>query len=844
MDVSSSSSRVWIPVLDSHYAVSRNLVPKEEFLDVLYRKGVLLKDEKRWLLKISFLDDGRRLVANKILLYSILCRHSNAIHTYQVLLDALLASQQNEVLETIIRSVRQCREDEDQSDSICNMWGPSSPSDSSSQGTTTLIVDMIVDMKLLIKIQEFRQSIHTWLCREVLGEVDHDQVAIHLHVVRSHEQQTQHVIIIYPSMETQDDAKQGPQVKEPVVVQLQGILQAEECGNLNCPKCDVELIGIRGLNHLFKPKSEVSPRSEFSHSSNFSRNFSRLSLSSQSRCSKSTDIGMFSPDEIETLDCVGNGKYSKVLKVRMAKTDKIAALKTAIDDKFIGDKKPFLNELRAFKSIDGHINVIELLGAVISEQHVERNLLFEYAENGDLDNLLSQQLEHHPTVSKQLKQRLVMALDIARGMEHIHQTIYHLDLMTSSVLVTRDYHCKISDFGCCEFLGGSQSSTFWVRSCTDLGSNTVFIAPERYQDNRWWTAKKKSKSDVFGFSMILYQLINLKKPWQGKTSDAIRERILTHQRPSLRKHDDCPKHIVNIAKSCWENYPDSRPTFYEIVDEMKTLAQPTLAQPTSAQPTSAQPTSAQPTSAQPTLVTLAQPTSNLNSDLSKGDSIRGTKNMSHESQNCEVSQPVKSNQDNSPRADYLEDNHVSSSSYFVRPAVSVPESVSPQEANATGRSHPTQIAGTSFVQQPAFPMFKGSAVYTKTTDGLPHPNQQTSASALVYGSSQIVTSHVSQSLTMSRAQQNAVAKRITNVWPMIATELDPEHFDANCIDGIKKKHPSDLRMQAVEMVQQWANKFSRHATAHRMAVALCKEGQRIVAEEELGTALVEFVVPP
>ena len=67
----------------------------------------------------------------------------------------------------------------------------------------------------------------------------------------------------------------------------------------------------------------------------------------------------------------------------------------------------------------------------------------------------------------------------------------------------------------------------------------------------------------------------------------------------------------------------------------------------------------------------------------------------------------------------MEDNHVSSSSYFVRPAVSVPESVSPQgrslsaspdeifidvscflivhvEANATGRSHPTQIAGESF----------------------------------------------------------------------------------------------------------------------------------------------------
>ena len=96
------ASKVWKPVLDNHYLVSRDLVPREAFLDILCRKGVLQKEEKQWLLKNSLGDDNCRLT-NLVLLYPILRRHPDAISTYQVLGHALLSTKQIDVLEALLR---------------------------------------------------------------------------------------------------------------------------------------------------------------------------------------------------------------------------------------------------------------------------------------------------------------------------------------------------------------------------------------------------------------------------------------------------------------------------------------------------------------------------------------------------------------------------------------------------------------------------------------------------------------------------------------------------------------------------------------------------------------------
>lgn len=88
-----------------------------------------------------------------------------------------------------------------------------------------------------------------------------------------------------------------------------------------------------------------------------------------------------------------------------------------------------------------HDNVVQLIGICIIKS--KGALVLEYAENRDLDELLTHHLHEHPTVI-QWPRRTKMASDVAQGMKFLHQElIIHLDLKTSNVLVGKDYRCKV-----------------------------------------------------------------------------------------------------------------------------------------------------------------------------------------------------------------------------------------------------------------------------------------------------------------------------------------------------------------------------------------------------------------
>ena len=109
----------------------------------------------------------------------------------------------------------------------------------------------------------------------------------------------------------------------------------------------------------------------------------------------------------------------------------------------VNSEQSFGREYRAFQEIDHHDNVIQLLGiCVVGKKH---SLVLEYAENGDLEALLTHHLRDHPDVEKDHKWmlRTNMALDVAQGMAILHKKIIHLDLKTSNVLVGQGYCCKV-----------------------------------------------------------------------------------------------------------------------------------------------------------------------------------------------------------------------------------------------------------------------------------------------------------------------------------------------------------------------------------------------------------------
>ncbi|RRT57400.1 hypothetical protein B296_00033131 [Ensete ventricosum] len=121
-----------------------------------------------------------------------------------------------------------------------------------------------------------------------------------------------------------------------------------------------------------------------------------------------------------------------------------------------------------------HRNLVSILGYSIEEY--ERLLVYEYMPQGALSKHLFQwkQLELEPL---SWKKRMNIALDVARGMEYLHnlahQCFIHRDLKSSNILLGDDYRAKVSDFGLAKLAPDGKNSV-----ATRLAGTFGYLAPE------------------------------------------------------------------------------------------------------------------------------------------------------------------------------------------------------------------------------------------------------------------------------------------------------------------------------------------------------------------------------
>eukprot|EP00026_Physarum_polycephalum_P000536 Phypoly_transcript_00537.p1 GENE.Phypoly_transcript_00537~~Phypoly_transcript_00537.p1 ORF type:complete len:1451 (+),score=177.67 Phypoly_transcript_00537:50-4354(+) len=160
-----------------------------------------------------------------------------------------------------------------------------------------------------------------------------------------------------------------------------------------------------------------------------------------------------------------------------------------------------------------HKNLVQLYGAVKSPL----SLVMEYVPFGDLHELLQEPEADNLT----FKWRLKMAIDIARGMSHLHKQtppICHSDLRAPNIFVASldedaDVIGKVADFGM------AQQSPFSVQ----ILGNLVETAPETWGDEGLTKgAMYDERSDVFSYAIILWRLFgsNLPEPIDSSHSSS------------------------------------------------------------------------------------------------------------------------------------------------------------------------------------------------------------------------------------------------------------------------------------------------------------------------------------
>ncbi|XP_061369141.1 receptor-like kinase TMK4 [Gastrolobium bilobum] len=238
----------------------------------------------------------------------------------------------------------------------------------------------------------------------------------------------------------------------------------------------------------------------------------------------------FSEDNI-----LGRGGFGVVYKGELHDGTKIAVKR--MESGPIGSKgmNEFQAEIAVLTKVR-HRHLVALLGYCMNGN--ERLLVYEYMPQGTLTEHLFDWRENG-CAPLTWKQRIAIALDVARGVEYLHslaqQSFIHRDLKPSNILLADDMRAKVADFG---LVKNAPDGKYSVE--TRLAGTFGYLAPEYAA-----TGRVTTKVDVYAFGVVLMELITGRRALDDTVPDE-RSHLVSWFRRVLINKENIPKAIDQI----------------------------------------------------------------------------------------------------------------------------------------------------------------------------------------------------------------------------------------------------------------------------------------------------------
>ncbi|XP_059450780.1 chitin elicitor receptor kinase 1-like [Corylus avellana] len=256
--------------------------------------------------------------------------------------------------------------------------------------------------------------------------------------------------------------------------------------------------------------------------------------------------------------------------------------KAAIKKMDMQASKEFLAELNVLTRVH-HLNLVRLIGYCVEGSLF---LVYEFIENGNLSQHLRGSSGRDPLP---WPTRVQIALDSARGLEYIHEhtvPVYiHRDIKSANILIDKNFHGKVADFGLTKLTEVGSTST-----PTRLVGTFGYMPPEyaKYGD-------VSTKVDVYAFGVVLYELISAKEAvvrvndsgTESKGLIVLFEDALNQPDPKEHLRTLVDPHlgegysfesvwkVAMLAKACTHENPQIRPSMRSIVVALMTLSSTT-----------------------------------------------------------------------------------------------------------------------------------------------------------------------------------------------------------------------------------------------------------------------------
>lgn len=259
--------------------------------------------------------------------------------------------------------------------------------------------------------------------------------------------------------------------------------------------------------------------------------------------------------ELEFNEIIGSGSFGRVYKGKCR--NKIVAIKRYRANTYCSksDVDMFCREVSILCRLN-HPCIIQFVGACLDDPS-QFAIVTQYVSGGSLFSLL-----HEQKRLIDLQSKLIIAIDVAKGMEYLHnltQPIIHRDLNSHNILLYEDGHAVVADFGESRFLQSVDEDNM-----TKQPGNLRWMAPEVFTQ----CTRYSVKADMFSYALCLWELLTGEIPFAHlKPAAAAADMAYHHVRPPIGY--SIPKPISALLMRGWNSCPEDRPEFSEVVSNLE-----------------------------------------------------------------------------------------------------------------------------------------------------------------------------------------------------------------------------------------------------------------------------------
>jgi WD40 repeat protein/predicted Ser/Thr protein kinase len=213
----------------------------------------------------------------------------------------------------------------------------------------------------------------------------------------------------------------------------------------------------------------------------------------------------------------------------------------------------FSSEIEMIASLD-HPGIVTLLET--GEESGIRYFTMQYVEG--------KTVREHRSHIQSAREQAALVIEICEAMEHAHRRgVLHRDLKPSNVLVSRDGHARVIDFG----LAKRFENELELASAAVVAGSPSYIAPEQLQCDR---RKLTTATDVYGIGTILYYLLTGQAPFHSTSIPTVLKQVLeTPPEPVRSLAPKTDRDLALICEKCLRKDPAERyPTAAELGAEL------------------------------------------------------------------------------------------------------------------------------------------------------------------------------------------------------------------------------------------------------------------------------------